>query len=486
MRGLIGMMLLAACSQKNATTEVPDGSLGGADLSPTVEQIRIDVYPSSSNGELLKQSWIADLSDGLTGFDIVLEPTIVISGKVVGYRANPLHSEVPGEDRSPVAATIRVERAGTITGGSVDTDADGDFRLEVPASRGYTVSVTPDDGLRLPFQVSVDNNLSSDLNLETVDLGYGLPVYGHIRTLDGDGLHPLTVRLRDQGSGVAGPATQTDSTGHYLLRAEPGSYTLEVAGLQGSAIPSFSIAATVSEDEGLQLDADIGELLPALVSGQLRGEDDNTALRDITVRLESRALRGTLGTLTIETDTDRDGLFGRQILAGEWMATFIPPYDSSFGGREKSFTVETGLAVLDIGDIELPKRIIFDGFLTDPDGAPLANAAVNAQELGLDGYIFSTTTDDEGGFSLETSPGPMTLTASPARNDLAVSRWTIDPTNSGQIFQVEQGDLMSGLVQGPDGPVQFALIEVRSMAGVLLATSLTDEAGNFAVSLGSL
>lgn len=478
------LVLLCACSHKGDSMDAPDGSLGGAELSSVADQIRVDVYPSSRSETLLEQSWIADLSEGLSDIEIVLEPTITVSGQVVGYQSNPLAIEVPGAERTPVAAVVRVERTGTITGDSVQTDADGRFELQVPASKGYTVSITPDDGLRLPFQATIDNDIDTDLDLDVIDLGYGLPVYGHIRTDDGTGLQPLTVRLRERASGVVGPATETDSTGHYLLRAEPGAYTLEVAGGQGSALPTFEITADVSEEAGgLHLDVNVGELIPALVSGQLIAQDDAGALRDIKVRLESRALRGTIGELRIETETDGDGLFGRQILAGEWFASFIPPYDSEFGGISQPFSLSPGTGLIDIGSTVLPRRVLFEGFVIGPDGSPLANVAVNAQEVGLDGYIFSATTDEDGGFVMDVPPGNMTLTTAPAEDALAVTKWSIDPTETGQVFQVSQGEQMSGVIQGPSGPVGFALVEARTMAGELLATTLTDADGQFAVSL---
>ena len=479
------LALLVGCSGKSTDENGLRGGLGGADLGAVENQVRFDVYPSESSNDLLKQTWIADLGEGLDGIEIVLETSITISGKVVGYQVNPLHSEVPGESRVPVDASIRVERPGTITGGSAQTRADGSFQLKVPASKGYTLSITPDDDLRLPFQVTVGRDLSEDLDLDTIDLGYGLPVYGHIRTDGGLGLHPLTVRLRDVESGVAGPSTVTDTTGHYLLRAEPGDYALEVEGQQGSALPSFTTEAKVHEG-GLELDVSIGELLPSLIAGQVFGADNGATLRDIQVRLESGTLRGSIGALNIDTETDGDGLFGRQILAGTWRGSFIPPYDSEYGGVEEVFEVGPGQDLVNLGEIVLPERFEFEGFVKGPDGSPLANVAVNAQESNFERFIFSTVTDDDGGFLIEVPPGPMMLTVSPSEGSLAVTQWPIDPSFNGEVFSVKEGEKVSGVVNSPSGPVPFALIEVRTMDGRLLATTMSGESGQFDVSLSPL
>ena len=486
MRFVLLLPLLVACSDKTEKTDVVRGGLGGAELSPVSDQIRIDVYPSDGGSNLLPQSWVADVGDGLEGIEILLEPTITVKGEVVGYRVNPLNADVPGEGLAPVAATVRVARTGTITGGSVETGEDGSFSLRVPASRGYTLSIVPEDGTRLPFFVSMDNNLNSSVDLETIDLGYGVPVYGHLKTRDGLGLQSLKVRLRDPVSGVSGPSSQTDSTGHYLLRGLPGTYVLGVEGQPGSALPSFEVAAEVFDEDSLELDVNIGKLEPSLITGQLFSQEDASALRDIKVRLESTSLSGSIGQLDIETETDGDGLFGRQILAGEWRASFIPPYDSTLGGFSLDFLVDSDEVLVDIGDVVLPQRIVFEGRVTDPSGAPVAEAAVNAQEVGLDGYIFSATTDTDGGFALEVPPAIMRLTVSAANPELAVTKWEIDPTVANQVFPLSEGEQMSGTVKGPGGVVGFALIEVRTMNGDLLATTLSDVDGQFSVSLTPL
>ena len=480
-RGIV-LMFLLGCSQKETNGSGVDGSLGGADVSPVGDQLRIDVYPSETGSLLMKQTWIADIADGLESVEIALAPSITVSGQVLGYAVNPLHSEVPGEGRVPVPATVRVERAGTITGGSTRTDADGNFELRIPAAKGYTISITPDDGARLPFYVLDKEDLDDDVDFGTVDLGYGLPVYGHIRSHAEEGIEGAVVRLRDSATGVPGPATETDSTGHYLLRAGAGDYTLEVSGQPGSIVPSLSLSAKVGET-GLSLDVDLGDLVPALISGRLVAGSDEAALRDIRVRLESRSLRTAAGKLTIETETDGDGLFGRQILSGEWQASFIPPYDSIYAGVSERVDVSPGLGFVDLGTVPLPERVEFEGFITDPTGEPVPNVAINVQEENFDRYIFSSTTDEGGGFSVEIPPGPMTLTASPPDSRLAVTQWSFDPTEAGQVFALDEGDEMSGIILGPSGRVPFALVEVRSVDGSLLATTLSDDNGQFMVSI---
>ena len=79
---LLTLLLIMGCTDKGGGTSITDGGLGGAELSPSEDQLRIDIYPSVGPEGLLKQTWIADVADGLEGITIVLEPTIVISGEV--------------------------------------------------------------------------------------------------------------------------------------------------------------------------------------------------------------------------------------------------------------------------------------------------------------------------------------------------------------------------------------------------------------------
>ena len=77
----------------------------------------------------------------------------------------------------------------------------------------------------------------------------------------------------------------------------------------------------------------------------------------------------------------------------------------------------------------------------------------------------------------------MTLTASPPDSRLAVTQWSFDPTEAGQVFALDEGDEMSGIILGPSGRVPFELVEVRSVDGSLLATTLSDDSGQFMVSI---
>jgi hypothetical protein len=134
---------------------------------------------------------------------------------------------------------------------------------------------------------------------------------------------------------------------------------------------------------------------------------------------------------------------------------------------------------VDLAAIHLPDRVQFSSSVLDTDGEPVPRAAVNAQETGFDGYVFSTSTDADGRFDLDLPPQSIALLVSPPNADLAMARVLVDPaTDQGTVY-LSTGELISGRVTRLGEAVRFALIEVRTLKGTLLATAFTDESGAF-------
>jgi hypothetical protein len=471
--------LTVGCASGRSTDAFNDSAPGGADLDFESNQLRIDVYPGQDAPTLSPQSWIAGSDTDWTNIGIDIKSSVSVTGRVVGYEANPLHAEVPGADRQPVDATISLIRVGTITGASAVTDEDGEFELSVPPARGYQLSIVPAEGSVLPFHVSTHTTIMDPIDLETIDLGYGVPVYGFITDHTGAAVEGALVSLEHAASGIRGPSTTTDETGHYLLRAHPDDYILEIRGKVGHALPKLRLPAPVAATTGLAFDVDIGNLETVTIAGQVFGPDGIRALGDVRVRLSSEQLASSEGALEIDTETDGDGLFSRSVLPGNWLAEFIPEYDSPIGARQMTFSVER--TRVDLGSLPLPSRVPFSSAVLDPDGIPVEGAAVNAQETAFDRYIFSTSSDTEGLFSLDLPPHPVNLRVSPPSAELAVTKVLIDPVNDRGTVYLSRGEPVRGQVTTNGQPVRFSLIEVRNLHGTLHATALTDNQGRFEV-----
>ena len=475
---------LTSCAAADNASLNSDISPGGADLDLASNQLRIDVYPGQDTPALEAQSFIANPSTDWADIAIEIKASVSVSGRVVGYAASPMNAEVPGAERMPVSARVSAVRLGTITGASVLTDSDGEFSLIVPPARGYQLSIVPIDDAALPFTVSTNTNISSALDLETIDLGYGMPVYGFVRTDDDLAIIGARVSLEHAASGLMGPSALTDSTGHYLLRAHPDDYILEVRGQIGRALPRIRLAAQVEASVGLRLDVNLGRLETSSIIGQVFDAAGGHAIRDVNVRLTAEQLAHSDGGLQIETETDGDGLFSRSILPGTWLAEFIPEFDSPLGAKQMTFTV--GEERIDLGPLTLPDRIPFSSAVIDPDGLPVAGAAINAREIGFNGYIFSTTSDTDGRFDLDLPPHPVTLMVSPPTDDLAARRVIVDPANESGIVHLSYGEPVQGRLTSDGAAVRFALIEIRDMDDTLFATALTDNQGRFSVRVEGL
>jgi hypothetical protein len=454
---------------------------GGADLDVDANQLRIDIIPGESTPFLDPQSWIVDEGEDLDSLTIDILPSVSVSGQLVGYSATPYGAEVPGADETPVDGLVSMIRLGTIAGGSVSTDINGRFSLQVPPSSGYRLSAVPAEDHVLPFFVETDTSIEKETDLGVIDLGYGNPVYGRVTADNGDSIRGASVQLLSADSGVMGPRSLTDENGHFILRAQPGEYTVVVSGVIGQAIPTIRIPIEVVEDEGTEVDISVGSISTTAVYGQLFGPKLTTAQRDVRIRFTSEQLNDSEGSLEIVTETDGDGVFNRSLLAGTWVAELIPPFDSDLAPLQMTFTVSDGESMVNLGEIALPELVTFRSVAMDPSGNPVPGVAVNARELGFDGFIRSTTTDPDGWFELAVAPHPMALMLVPPGQDLAVTHVMVDPVTDKGSVAMSRGDIVEGRITSGGIGVPFSLLEIRDSGGLLYATSLSDSDGYFSV-----
>ena len=452
---------------------------GGAELDATANQLRIDIVPGETTPWLDKQSWIADPNTEWGDLEIDILPSVRITGQVLGYSPTPYGAEVPGADQTPVLATVALVRDGTISGASVTTDETGFFEILVPPARGYTMTIIPHDAETLPFMATVNADFESTEDLGQIDLGYGEPVNGIVVDSSLVPVAGATLRLVDEATGAIGGTVQTNEEGRYLLRALPGDYTIVVKGQAGKAIPRLARAIEVVDGIGATVDFDMGNLRTASVYGQVVDTETSQAIRNVRIRFSSDDLLDGPGTLAIETETDGDGIFNRSLLPGNWTAELIPEFDTDWAPAQVAFTVSRDANDLDLGQLQLPDRISFASVAVDDSSNPVAGAAVNARELGFDGYIYSTTTADDGRFVLSLPPSPVSLMVDPPGEELAVTNVFVNPAGEPGSVLVPRGQRVEGQITSVGAGVGFALIEVRDIAGTLYATALTDPNGHF-------
>jgi len=476
---LVGMF---GCASMDESLKMgSDYAPGGAELDTEGNQLRIDIIPGEATPFLDPQSWLVEDGDDLGDLNIDILPSVPVSGQLVGYSATPYGAEVPGADETPVDGLVSMFRIGTIAGASASTDINGRFSLQVPPSTGYQLSAIPTDGRTLPFYVEVNSNVTEQTDLGVIDLGYGSPIYGRVTSDGVEGVQGASIRLIDDETGLQGSEILSDENGHFIARGHPGEYTLAVSGVTGRSIPTIRTPLTVLEDQGTEVNVEVGSLNTASVYGQVFGEGLSTPQRDVRIRFSSDQLAESEGTLVIETETDGDGVFNRSLLPGRWLAEFIPPYESDLAPAGMTFTIDDNQSMLDLSDIALPERVTFSSYAIDPSGNPVSGVAVNARELGYDEFIRSTTTDSDGWFELKLAPHPMAFMLVPPGVDFAVTHALIDPVSDKGSVAMSRGEIIEGRITSRGIGVPFALLEVRDSDGLLYATSLSDSDGYFSV-----
>jgi hypothetical protein len=447
--------------------------------------IRLDIYPSGATSWLSPQSYVPD-GDGWEGLDVSLSSSVLVRGSISGFVANPNVGgtapvpTVPGTDGAPVVARLTLSQRDGI-GAATDWSADdGSFALRVPGGSAYTLVLAPEDPTSLPPQIVTYPLLEATTTTElTIDVG--VPVYGQVLADGTTSLAGASVVLtRADGRAASEPLVLAED-GQFSMRALAGSYSLTVSGPSGSVVPTYSESIEVDEVDGLAVDLTLGDLTEVTVKGNVVDVDGET-LRDVSmrVRFTSLTLNTAEGSLQVETEVDGDGFFAKPLLAGQWMAEFIPAYEESLAPTTFTFDAESG--TVDLGEIAIPDPVQVSALVTDPSGAPAQGVLVSVREVGYDQNQWSTTTGVDGRFSLSLPPDAVVVTLTPDSNDGAITRYSLDAAASAlapQTLPYVLGDTVSGTLRSGDELISYALVELRGDDDTLYATTLSDADGNF-------
>ena len=453
----------------------------GDDEVADVFALRIDVTPSDyTHPDLLPESFTVSANDW-TGLDLELSSPASFSGQLTGFEANEQAITVPGAEVG-IAGRVEASVAGTPMITTTDTDETGRFSFEAVPKTGYTVSFVPDDA-RVAFLVqTVDLVGSTDLS---TFLDFGAPLYGVIHDERGLGVSDLAVWAVDEATGVQGPAVVTGADGTYELRVFAGDYTVHAAPTDARYwLPTLSGTATVVDDAGARLDMAFDSVVATTVTGRLF-DVDGAALDDVLVRFVATDLAVTPGgDLVVETETDGNGQFSVQVVAGEYEVVLIPPYEGSY-----SPTVLGEVVVVqpdldqDLGALELGARPLIYGRVVAPGGTPVEAVRVQARELDFDGFTYETTTDVDGLFTLEAAEGALEFTLAPPSDvDAAVTFFqATSDILSDETLTLAEGEPVEGCVSHGGDPLAYTPIDIADDDDRVYATTTTGEDGCFAV-----
>ncbi|MFH1464881.1 MAG: hypothetical protein ABIO70_10900 [Pseudomonadota bacterium] len=480
---LLVALLLPACQEQKLSVGGDTANEQAPDEGVT-DYLRVDVYPSDANPTLQPETHLLD--ETWEGLSIDMAGPATLSGEVFGYDASPWFAiEVPGTSM-PVKARVSLSRPGTIMAASVTSDAsdDGAFSLSLPSSGGYVFSVVPLEPALLPMWVEQDYLLAADHIGEEVDLGYGAPVYGQVLGADGEDLSRLhtSVHVRDPETGVESSPIAVDETGAYQLRVEPGaSYEVVLSGSIGDLVPTVAVPVAVEDEDGAELDFQVGSLAPIEVSGRLLAAESSVAVSGATVRFTAVELKDHPGAeLVVDDITSSRGEYRVNLLAGRYKAEYIAPASWELSPALEAIDVEAGTPIQDL-DQRLDALAPVTCQILGPGGRGLSGVSVVATEEGFDGYTYATTTDGDGRFTLDVPATKLRFAFTPPEGEAAVTYLEVPIDDFPAVLMLDMGDVISGTVKHDDEPVSYAVIEVRDSLDRLYATTLTGEDGGFTV-----
>lgn len=476
-------VLLGACAGADlALNATPDDSgTENAEGSP----LYLDIRPSDATPDLLAQTLRLPSFQPDDELVLQVQPSIELSGRVVAFQPTPFlpDPEVPGQASNPISATVRISTDSGIAQASTTTDADGAFRLRLPAGRGYSLLVVPEDNARAPFLLQEQALFSTSQDLGDLELAYGQPVWGTVRYSDGTVPDEVLVSLRQPETGSQGRAVTPDADGWFLLRALPGTYELRVEPQAGALVPSQGVTVEVDPEsvEGVEVRIDLGPAARSRVSGNLVDSAGAriSSTKDYRVRMSSQSLRDADGSYSLETRADQFGAFSLEVMPGDYLLEVIPAYEARRSPVSQWVTV--GDEAVSLGEITVPDRWSWSGQVLDADGVPSPGALVVAQEDAFDRFTYSGVTGADGVIQLSLPWTPMTLSLTPADGQSAITYLRLDPAEEPPELVLDTGVPIRGRLLLDGQPVPYALIDVRDVDDTSVATTVSDAEGAFAM-----
>lgn len=387
---------------------------------------------------------------------VTLAAEAAIEGEVVDARGEP----VAGAEVEAVASEeLRTFRSGALApapSAAAATDERGRFRIGElrPGDRlDLTVRHPRHVAKRLP---EVEAPTSEPLRIALVD---ARSIAGRVLGPDGEPVAGVVVNARGECRGEARgvlTVSSTDAAGDFRIEGlAPGRCDL-VASAEGF-VPAERRGLEVPAErdlEGLVLRLERGEVLEGVVV-----DEDGAPAADamVTARTDSRSGAGRFGGLRDETDGD-----GRYRLEGLAPGTYDIHAFGSLTGAQATAQVEVvaGVNRLDLRLIRKNQATV-SGRVLDPDGAPVAGAAV---QLSQESSSSGVTTQGDGSFEISIEPGSYTATASGrgwADSDPLPVEVAAGQPVSGLELRLRPGGAIAGRLLGVE-PADLGRVRVRA------------------------
>jgi hypothetical protein len=477
-------LLLSACMEASELA-----MLNGAEDGVPEEYLRVDVFPSDRNAELLPEShWVDGWWYDGDSFEIDMHSPVLLEGSVSAAQAISGPSADDPTRAVAVDASVSAWVDGSIMAGSTATDpVSGSYALSLPPAEGWALAVVPSGASSMPFSVFTDLDLAFDHPDWDLMLDNGAKVRGQVQGPDGEPMADLLVRAVHSPTGVEGPYVRTRADGRYTLHLEPDAYRIEIGGDEGSGVPTTSIEIEAEDEQIEQLDLQLGALDTVRASGRVVNATSNRPVAGVAVRFWSRGLVDHPNAeLEIETTTDQTGAYEADLLPGQWRLELVAPAELGLGPMADTIYVspdeQTMAAVL----VPMEPYITVQAVVRDPGGEPAAGVTVVATEQDISGRTFTATTDTAGGFTMDVPRSALHLVLTPGDAGTAVTHLDVEGAAFPRGLELSLGRLLTGRVVHQGEPVQASIVEVRDAASErLYGSTITDLDGSFEIRIAT-
>lgn len=486
MRGALALMLLAACSnadmlQIDEPNRVdPDDSIDGTGLV-------LIVYPgetTSPDGSVRALPVQVVDPDFEVDQEVTLLEPFRLDGVVTGRRTQSIERiALPGVD-GPAVGSVVFEHPEALDRWRVNTDADGQFGVDLVAGL-HDVTFAPEDpGLALTRWTGLELGPESSFEVE-VDAG--APVWGRVLE-DGEPREGATVEIVS-GDGVVGPPATTDADGWYELRAMEGlEVTVRSRGAGNGIDPVVSAEPVVPTANGARVDLAYAVPTTRTLAARVL-LPDGTPARQLPYRLRSVGLSNFDLAARVEQTgfSDNSGNIVTQAVEGDYVLDLLVQ-EEGIAGRSLPTTVTLDTA---LGTVQLEGVITLSGEVVDSEGEVSPETRITCAERGLGQRAWAVDSRADGTFTLEVPRTDLSCTALPGaerRSNMAARRFAIardamplTGALGGVDVELPAGRTLQGVVSFRGEAESLALVEVRTADGMLLATDLTGADGAFQV-----
>lgn len=487
---IVSADVLSGCSgDKGFGAFDPNAAIDGHDVPNGT--VRADIFPSGGPQNLLPQTFVL-VPDGAVYADasLQLSPTAILSGTLTGevihgWGGAPTTPEAVIGSLDAIIDENHLQGAATRV--EVDTNGDASFSLSLPTAPNYAVRIVPADATATPFSLAM-TEVVGDADWSQV-IAPGAPLYGRVTDHDGNHLAGVPLRIRRADGTVVSSEFSTDAGGWYVARVLPGfDYIVQTVSDAGSGsvlVASVDVPVTVEDENGASVSIDVGSVSDALLTGRVVDDVTGQPVSQASVHAVSTSLDDSTGVVDVAVTIQDDGNFAVHLLPGTYTLDVVPPSDRRTATPAHLSRVVIGLDGLPLGDVRLEGPRKLSGTVFTEEGATVGKATLNATQLGGGGFVFSTTTDDNGNYSFSELPNSaFDLEVSPYNPDSgAVEHQPISAGATSADVMLRAGVDVTGTVYDPDGVgVAYALVELRDyVTKQLLARTLSGEDGVFRV-----